>query len=316
MILAIIGVIIGFVLLVKGADFFVEGSGSVAKKFNIPVFIIGMTIVAMGTSAPECAVSISASLRGINGMAISNVIGSNIFNLLVVCGVCALFQPLVIKKETLKKEFPFSVLVAVIIGVMGLAGMMVGHMDGIILVVIFALFLYWMVRSAKKSMQAGEDVEAEEIKDLPIWKCLVFIGGGLVAIVIGGQMVVNCSETIARGFGLSETLIGLTICSIGTALPELVTSVVAAKKNLAGMALGNVIGSNIFNILLVGGLASAISPIAVNMNNLIDIVILVAVSLYIMILVWRKQLLTRAGGVSMLAIYAAYMVYICVREVL
>lgn len=316
MILAIIGVIIGFVLLVKGADFFVEGSGSVAKKFNIPVFIIGMTIVAMGTSAPECAVSISASLRGINGMAISNVIGSNIFNLLVVCGVCALFQPLVIKKETLKKEFPFSVLVAVIIGVMGLAGIMVGHMDGIILVVIFALFLYWMVRSAKKSMQAGEDVEAEEIKDLPIWKCLVFIGGGLVAIVIGGQMVVNCSETIARGFGLSETLIGLTICSIGTSLPELVTSVVAARKNQAGMALGNVIGSNIFNILLVGGLASAISPIAVNMNNLIDIVILVAVSLYIMILVWRKQLLTRAGGVSMLAIYAAYMVYICVREVL
>lgn len=316
MILAIIGVIIGFVLLVKGADFFVEGSGSVAKKFNIPVFIIGMTIVAMGTSAPECAVSISASLRGINGMAISNVIGSNIFNLLVVCGVCALFQPLVIKKETLKKEFPFSVLVAVIIGVMGLAGMMAGHMDGIILVVIFALFLYWMVRSAKKSMQAGEDVEAEEIKDLPIWKCLVFIGGGLVAIVIGGQMVVNCSETIARGFGLSETLIGLTICSIGTSLPELVTSVVAAKKNQAGMALGNVIGSNIFNILLVGGLASAISPIAMNMNNLIDIVILVIVSLYIMALVWKKQLLTRAGGVSMLAVYAAYMVYICVREVL
>ncbi len=316
MILAIIGVIIGFVLLVKGADFFVEGSGSVAKKFNIPVFIIGMTIVAMGTSAPECAVSISASLRGINGMAISNVIGSNIFNLLVVCGVCALFQPLVIKKETLKKEFPFSVLVAVIIGVMGLAGMMVGHMDGIILVVIFALFLYWMVRSAKKSMQAGEDVEAEEIKDLPIWKCLVFIGGGLVAIVIGGQMVVNCSETIARGFGLSETLIGLTICSIGTSLPELVTSVVAARKNQAGMALGNVIGSNIFNILLVGGLASAISPIAMNMNNLIDIVILVIVSVYIMALVWKKQLLTRAGGVSMLAVYAAYMVYICIREVL
>ena len=161
MVLAIIGVIIGFVLLVKGADFFVEGSGSVAKKFNVPVFIIGMTIVAMGTSAPECAVSISASLQGSNGMAISNVIGSNIFNLLVVCGVCALFQPLVIKKATLKKEFPFSVLAAVILG----------HADGIILVVIFAFFLYWMVLSAKKSMQAGEDVEAEEIKDLPVWKC-------------------------------------------------------------------------------------------------------------------------------------------------
>ena len=177
-------------------------------------------------------------------------------------------------------------------------------------------FLYGMVLSAKKSMQAGEDVEAEEIKDLPVWKCLIFIGGGLVAIVIGGQIVVNCSETIARGFGLSETLIGLTICSIGTSLPELVTSVVAAKKNQAGMALGNVIGSNIFNILLVGGLASAISPIGVNMNNIIDIVLLIIISLYIMILVWKKQLLTRAGGMSMLVIYAAYMVYICAREVL
>lgn len=316
MILAIIGVIIGFVLLVKGADFFVEGSGSVAKKFNVPVFIIGMTIVAMGTSAPECAVSISASLHGSNGMAISNVIGSNIFNLLVVCGVCALFQPLEIKIETLKREFPFSVLVAVIIGIMGLIGMKVGHVEGIILVVLFAVFLYGMVRIARNTRKAGEVIEEEEIKDLPLWKCLVFIGGGLVAIVIGGQVVVNCSETIARGFGLSETLIGLTICSIGTSLPELVTSVVAAKKNQAGMALGNVIGSNIFNILLVGGLASAISPIAMNMNNLIDIVILVIVSVYIMALVWKKQLLTRAGGVSMLVVYAAYMVYICVREVL
>lgn len=249
-------------------------------------------------------------------MAISNVIGSNIFNLLVVCGVCALFQPLEIKKETLKREFPFSVLVAVIIGIMGLIGMKVGHVEGIILVVLFAVFLYGMVRIARNTRKAGELVEEEEIKDLPLWKCLVFIGGGLVAIVIGGQVVVNCSETIARGFGLSETLIGLTICSIGTSLPELVTSVVAAKKNQAGMALGNVIGSNIFNILLVGGLASAISPIAMNMNNLIDIVILVIVSVYIMALVWKKQLLTRADGVSMLAVYAAYMVYICVREVL
>lgn len=317
-IISVIVLVIGFVLLVKGADFFVEGSGSLAKRFHVPVFIIGMTIVAMGTSAPECAVSISASLRGSNGMAISNVIGSNIFNLLVVCGMCALFQPLVIKKETLKKEFPFSVLAAVILGVMGLIGMTVGHLDGIILGVIFVLFLVWMVRSAKKTMQSGGDVdaEAEEIKDLPMWKCLLFIGIGLVAIVIGGQMVVNSAETIARGLGLSETLIGLTICSIGTSLPELVTSVVAAKKNQAGMALGNVIGSNIFNILLVGGVASAISPIAVTMNNLIDIVLLIVISLYIMLLVWKKQLLTRVGGVSMLAIYAVYMVYICVREVL
>ena len=313
---SLIILIVGFVLLIKGADFFVEGSSAVAKRLRIPSMIIGMTIVAMGTSLPECAVSVTASLTGNNSLAISNAVGSNIFNLLVVCGVCALFQPLEIKKETLKREFPFSVLVAVIIGIMGLIGMKVGHVEGIILVVLFAVFLYGMVRIARNTRKAGELVEEEEIKDLPLWKCLVFIGGGLVAIVIGGQVVVNCSETIARGFGLSETLIGLTICSIGTSLPELVTSVVAAKKNQAGMALGNVIGSNIFNILLVGGLASAISPIAMNMNNLIDIVILVIVSVYIMALVWKKQLLTRAGGVSMLVVYAAYMVYICVREVL
>lgn len=316
MLITVILLIAGFALLVKGADYFVEGSGAIAKKFKVPVFIIGMTIVAMGTSAPECAVSISASLQGSNGMAISNVIGSNIFNLLVVCGVCALFQPLVIKKETLKKKFPFSIVAAVLIGIMGLIGMTVGHADGIILVVVFAFFLFWMVRSARKSMQSGEDIEAEEIKDLPIWKCLVYIVGGLAAIVVGGQLVVNEAEVIARGFGLSETLIGLTICSIGTSLPELVTSVVAAKKNQAGMALGNVIGSNIFNILLVGGLASAISPIAVNMNNIIDIILLIIISLYIMLLVWKKQLLTRMGGVSMLVIYAAYMFYICAREVL
>lgn len=314
--LAYIILIIGFVLLVKGADYFVEGSAAVAKKFRVPVFIIGMTIVAMGTSAPECAVSIAASVQGSNGMAISNVIGSNIFNLLVVCGICALFSPLPVDRSTLKKEFPFSVLVAVILGVMGVIGMAVGHADGLILVIIFVVFLLWMVLSAKKSMAAGEPVGEGEIHDLPLWKCLLFIIGGLVAIVLGGQMVVNSAETIALRFGLSETLVGLTICSIGTSLPELVTSVVAARKNQVGMALGNVIGSNIFNILLVGGLASLISPIAVTTNNLIDIVILIIVSLYIMVIVWRKQRLSRLGGASILAVYVAYMIYICMRDML
>lgn len=305
--------ILGFVLLVKGADFFVEGSAAVAKKFNVPVFIIGMTIVAMGTSAPECAVSIAASIKGSNGMAISNVIGSNIFNLMVVCGVCALFSPLPIKKETLKKEFPFSILAAVILGVMGFLGMSVGNTDGLILVVLFVLFLVWMVLSAKNSMKKGISPDVEEIKELPMGRCLIYIIGGLAAIVLGGQAVVNSAEAIALRFGLSETLIGLTICSIGTSLPELVTSVVAAKKNQAGMALGNVIGSNIFNILLVGGLASAISPIAVTADNLIDIIILILMSLYIMALVWKRQVLARFGGFSMLIIYIVYMIYICMR---
>lgn len=311
--LSYIILIVGFVLLVKGADFFVEGSAAVAKRFRVPSFIIGMTIVAMGTSAPECAVSIAASVSGSNGMAISNIVGSNIFNLMIVCGMCALFSPLPIKQETLKREFPFSVLVAVILTVMGFAGMMVGHLDGAILVVIFVFFLIWMVRSAKASAERGEVQEEGEIRELPLWRSLVCIGGGLAAIVFGGQMVVDSAETIALRFGLSENLIGLTICSIGTSLPELVTSMVAARKNQAGMALGNVIGSNIFNILLVGGIASAISPIAVTADNLTDLLLLILMSLYLMIVVWKRQRLSRPGGVSMIAIYAAYMVYICVR---
>lgn len=312
--LAYVILVVGFVLLVKGADFFVEGSAAVAKKFRIPSFIIGMTIVAMGTSAPECAVSIAASLKGSNGMAISNVVGSNIFNLMVVCGMCAMLYPLPIKAKTLKREFPFSILAAAVLGIMSFGGMAVGHLDGVLLMAIFIFFLFWMVRSAQMSRKSGQAEDEEgEVRDLPVWKCVVFIGGGLVAIVLGGQMVVDSAQTIALRFGLSENLVGLTICSIGTSLPELVTSIVAARKKQTGLALGNVIGSNIFNILLVGGIASALSPIAVTMDNLIDILLLIGMSLYVMLIVWKRQQLSRAGGVSLVAIYAAYMVYICIR---
>lgn len=314
MAISFIVLIVGFVLLVKGADYFVDGAAAVAQKLSVPGFIIGMTVVAMGTSAPECAVSITASLRGSNEMAISNVIGSNIFNLLVVCGVCALFAPLAISKKTLKREFPFSILAAIVLLGIGVVGMRVGHLDGAVLLGIFVVFLVWMVLSARKAMQAGEQIESEEIKELSNMRCLLYIAIGLAAIVIGGQMVVNSAETIALGFGMSETLVGLTICSIGTSLPELVTSVMASRKHQAGMALGNVIGSNIFNLLLVAGIASAISPIAVTRNNLIDLTFLIIISLYIMILVWKRQELRRGGGISMLILYAAYMVYICVRD--
>ncbi|MCD8218452.1 MAG: calcium/sodium antiporter [Clostridiales bacterium] len=315
MVIAWIVLVAGFVLLVKGADFFVDGAAAFAQKLKVPGFIIGMTVVAMGTSAPECAVSITASLRGSNGMAISNVIGSNVFNLLVVCGVCSLFMPLAIEKKTLKREFPFSLFAAVLLLALGAVGMTVGHVDGAVMLGIFVVFLFWMVMSARKAMRAGEEEpESEEIRELSGLRCVIYMAGGVAAIVVGGQLVVNSAETIALGFGMSETLVGLTICSIGTSLPELVTSVVASRKNQAGMALGNVIGSNIFNILLVGGLASAISPIAVTTNNLIDLIFLIAISVYIMLLVWKKQELRRGGGVSMLAIYAFYMVYICVRD--
>ena len=312
--------VIGFVLLITGADFFVEGSSSVAKKFNVPSLIIGMTIVAMGTSLPELAVSVTASMVGNNTLAVSNVAGSNIFNLMVVCGACALFTPLTIEKNTLLKEFPFSIICAGLLVVLGFLGMSLGRVDGIIFLVIFIVYLLWMIRSAKQARNAGDKLEEEEeefiqeeIKILPMWKCLLFIVGGMIAIKFGGDFVVDGASAIAAGFGLSQTLIGLTIVALGTSLPELVTSIVAARKDEVDMALGNVIGSNIFNILLILGVAAAISPITFLMENIIDIVILIVMSLVVWIFAWTSKEINRKEGIMMLLMYAVYMVYICIR---
>ena len=312
--------VIGFVLLIKGADFFVEGSSSVAKKFNVPSLIIGMTIVAMGTSLPELAVSVTASMVGNNTLAVSNVAGSNIFNLMVVCGACALFTPLTIEKNTLLKEFPFSIICAGLLVVLGFLGMSLGRVDGIIFLVIFIVYLLWMIRSAKQARNAEDKLEEaeeefieEEIKILPMWKCLLFIVGGMIAIKFGGDFVVDGASAIAAGFGLSQTLIGLTIVALGTSLPELVTSIVAARKDEVDMALGNVIGSNIFNILLILGVAAAISPITFLTENIIDIVILIVMSLVVWIFAWTSKEINRKEGIMMLLMYAAYMVYICIR---
>lgn len=301
---------IGFVLLIKGADFFVEGSSSVAKMLKVPSIIIGLTIVAMGTSLPECAVSITASMTGNNALAVSNAVGSNIFNLMVVCGFCALFNPLVVDKSTLKKEFPFSMICAVLLLVCGYLSMTLGRADGLILLAVFVCFLIWMVRSALKARAAAAD---EEYEVLPVWKCIVFIIGGIIAIKFGGDFVVEGASAIAAKMGLSQNLIGLTIVACGTSLPELVTSVVAAKKNELDMALGNVIGSNIFNILFVLGAAAAISPIGFIMENVVDIVILIAMSAIVWVFAWTKKVLDKKEGILMLVMYAAYLVYICVR---
>lgn len=311
--------VIGFVLLIKGADFFVEGSSSVAKKFNVPSLIIGMTIVAMGTSLPELAVSVTAAITGNNTLAVSNVSGSNIFNLMVVCGACALFAPLTIEKNTLMKEFPFSIFCAGLLVVLGFIGMKLGRVDGIILLVIFVAYLFWMIYSAKKARSEGDKFEteeeemAEEIKILPMWKCLLYIVGGMIAIKFGGDFVVNGASSIAAGFGLSQTLIGLTIVALGTSLPELVTSIVAARKNEVDMALGNVIGSNIFNILLILGVAAAISPVTFIMENIIDIIILIIMSTVVWIFAWTSKKINRKEGIIMLLVYVVYMVYICIR---
>ncbi|MCI5739978.1 MAG: calcium/sodium antiporter [Lachnospiraceae bacterium] len=305
--------IVGFLLLIKGADFFVEGSAAVAKKLRVPTMIIGLTIVAMGTSAPECAVSIAASIKGSNAMAISNVVGSNIFNLMVVCGFCALFTPLIVHAKTLKQEFPFSILAAIIMLIAGFIGMTLGRIDGVILLVLFAFFLAWMVKSALNARANAEDIEEENVKDLGNLQCLLYIIGGIIAIVIGGDLVVDSATEIARTFGLSENLIGLTIVAFGTSLPELVTSAVAAKKGEVDMALGNVIGSNIFNILFVAGIAATVSPMAFLMENVIDLVILIVMSIVVWSFASTKKKIGRAEGVFMLIIYVAYIVYICNR---
>lgn len=315
MVLAVLMLLAGFVLLIKGADFFVEGSSSVAKRLRIPSIIIGMTIVAMGTSLPECAVSVTASLSGNNALAVSNAVGSNIFNLMVVCGACALFAPLAVDIGTLKKEFPFSVVCAGLLLGLGYIGMSLGHLDGILMLVLFAAYLAYMVVSAVKARKRDEKAEGEEdaYKILPIWKCIIFILGGALGIKFGGDFVVDGATVIATGFGLSQNLIGLTIVALGTSLPELVTSIVAAKKNEVDMAVGNVIGSNIFNILLVLGVAGAISPISFIMENIIDIILLMGMSVVVWFMAWTNKKIVKSEGVVMLLMYAAYMVYICIR---
>lgn len=309
---SIIFLLLGFVLLIKGADFFVDGASAVAKKLRVPSVIVGMTIVAMGTSLPETSVSVTASIAGANGLAISNAIGSNIFNLMVVLGVAALFAPLVIDDVTLKRDFPISVICAVLLLILGWIGIKLGHFDGVIFLFCFIAFMILMVLSALKARNNTSEEEIAE-KTLNTVLCIVFIIGGAIAIKFGGDFVVDSASNLAIKFGMSETLVGLTIVALGTSLPELVTSVVAAKKNELDMAIGNVVGSNIFNILMVVGIAAAISPIAFIKENIIDIIILCVFSLIVFVFCITRKRIAKGEGVAMLVMYIAYLVYIILR---
>jgi cation:H+ antiporter len=232
---------------------------------------------------------------------------------MVVCGFCALFCPLLVDKGTLKKEFPFSVACAALLIVLGYFGMELGRVDGIIFLVLFVGFLAWMIHSARAARAGAADEDDEEYRILPVWRCIVYIVGGIIAIKFGGDFVVDGASAIAAKMGLSQNLIGLTVVALGTSLPELVTSAVAARKNELDMALGNVIGSNVFNILLVLGIAAAISPVAFIMENIIDIAILIAMSAIVWIFAWTKQRIDKKEGIIMLLLYAVYLVYICMR---
>lgn len=315
MLKSIVLLLVGFVLLIKGADFFVEGSSSVAKSLRIPSMIVGLTIVAMGTSLPELAVSVTASLAGNNALAVSNVIGSNIFNLMLVCGACALFAPLIVQKNTLKKEIPLSVVCVVLLLVLGLFGMEIGRTDGVILLILFIGFLVWMIKSALKAHAESANLEESdnEYKIYPAWVCVIYIVGGAVAIKFGGDFVVDGASAVAMKAGLSQNLVGLTIVAMGTSLPEFVTSVVAARKNEVDMAFGNVIGSNIFNILFILGVTATISPVAFIMENVIDSVILLIVSILVWVFAWSRLHIEKKEGIVLLACYAGYLLYICMR---
>lgn len=326
LILVLVFLVIGFVFLMKGADFFVEGSSSIAKRLKVPPIIIGLTIVAMGTSLPETAVSVTASLVNNNELAVSNVVGSNIFNLMVVVGVCSILTPILVQKETIRRDIPFSMICALLLLGLGILaagdtiGMRLGHLDGMILLGFFAGYIVVMIQSAMKARAAGKNVDMEGMEELEeeigilSWpKSILFIVGGALAIAFGGDLTVDAASRIAIDLGMSQTLVGLTIVSIGTSLPELVTSVVAARKNEVDMAVGNAVGSNIFNILMVLGVASAINPVALIRENIIDIVILIVFSLIVWIYAATKQRISRKEGISMVCMYLVYAGYIIWR---
>lgn len=316
---------VGFAFLVKGADFFVDGSSSIAKKLKVPPIIIGLTIVAMGTSLPETAVSVTASLVQNNELAVSNVVGSNIFNLMFVIGVCSILTPIMVQKATVVRDIPLSLgcaLLLLVLGISGLgdkAGMTLGHADGIIFLIVFAGYIFTMVRSAMKARAAGQKVEIEGVeecdnmKELSYGKSILFLIVGAAAIAFGGDLTVDTASRIAIELGMSQTLVGLTIVSIGTSLPELVTSVVAARKNEVDMAVGNAVGSNIFNILMVLGISSAISPVALIRENIIDIVLLMVFSVMVWIFAGTRKKIERKEGIIMVVVYLVYCAYIIAR---
>ena len=300
--------IIGFFLLVKGADYFVEGSSAIAKLLKVPSVVIGLTIVAMGTSAPEAAVSITAGLAGSNELALSNVIGSNLFNLVLIVGICALIRPFTVEQSIMKRDFPIAILSSVLL-LFFIRDDYLSRTEGILLLILMAAYLTMTVILAIRN---PIDIEGAD-HYLPMHTSLIYVGLGLAAIIIGGDLVVDNACRVAAAFGLSETLIGLTIVAIGTSLPELVTSITASRKGESGLALGNVVGSNIFNIMFILGMSSTVHPIAAEAVAFTDILILIALTLIIYIFCKIRGQMGRLMGFACVAAYTAYAVYIVWR---
>ena len=307
-------IIIGMIILIKSADIFVEGSSNVAKSLGIPSLIIGLTIVAFGTSAPEAAVSVTASIKGMNEISLGNVVGSNICNLLLVLGVSGLFGSLTAKRKVITRDFIYAIFASIVLFILSLEYFVnkspkgiITRTNGLILLCFLAIYMYALIGDAIKSSRTKE--EKTKFKFINI----IYIIVGIIGIILGGQIVVNSATDIAKMLHISQNIIALTIIAIGTSLPELVTSLVAAKKKEADIAIGNVVGSNIFNIFFILGLSSSISPITYRMESFIDIVIMMLSSIIVYLLTLKNYRIGNKKGIILLIMYACYMTYILVR---
>ena len=298
---------IGFFMLVKGADYFVDGAAGIATKFGIPQLVVGLTIVAMGTSAPEAAVSITGAMNSAADISVGNVVGSNILNVLIILGVTGFITTVAVQKSTLMIEMPFMMLITVVLIVLGMSGNELTFVEGIIFWVLFIAYLAYLYILAKK----GTEEEASE--DRPVWKLLLFIIVGGAVVILGANISVNAATALAQAIGISEKFIGLTIVALGTSLPELVASVTAAKKGNADIAIGNIVGSNIFNILFVLGTSALITPIPYKPTFLIDGIIALAAGVLLWVATIRKKELNRTWGSVMLLGYVAYFVYLLIQ---
>ena len=296
--------IIGFVMLVKGADWFVDGAAGVARKLGIPQLVIGLTIVAMGTSLPEAAVSITAAIKQNAGIAVGNVLGSNVLNILIILGLTALITSVAVQKTTIRIEIPFMLLITLVLLGMGAADGKISRVEGAILWLFFIIYLIYLFFLTRK--QKEEEVPGEQ----HMWKLLLCIVGGATVIVVGSNLTVNSATDIARAVGLSERVIGLTIVALGTSLPELFTSVTAARKGNADIAIGNIVGSNIFNILFVLGTSALITPLVFEASFWVDGIAAVVAGVVLWLAVVRRKKLVRPWGIVMLVLYGGYLAYI------
>lgn len=309
--------IIGFVILIKGAGFLVEGASSIAKKYGISAFVIGITVVAFGTSLPELLVSIYSSAQGASELAIGNIIGSNISNILLVLGIAAFITPLAIKKGTVWKEIPLSLLATVVVFLLAndllIEGMPISEItriDGLVLIAFFIIFLYYTFGISKVPEE-----EAHRVESIPLLRSISYIAIGLIALLLGGKWIVDGAVFIASQIGISESLIGLTVVAIGTSLPELATTAIAAYKKKIDIAVGTIVGSNIFNILWVLGLSATIKPLEYNPILNIDIIILIGVSLllFLFMFIGKRRILEKWQGFSFVALYIVYIIYLIYR---